>query len=100
MGTKIKIPSAASKKGTAEEQKKAEDKYKSDLNRIYHAWYLLSIMRDSAKNIFHGSVITDLLDNGLSINIFMTCGKKLNTYLGFDKELDPMWAKFEEAFTI
>lgn len=54
-------------------------------------------MRDSAKNIWHGSVVGDILDNGVAFDIFIEAAKDLCLELQMAaKTTDAYWVPFTE----
>lgn len=67
---------------TEEETKKNSESYEKKVKIVLILWVYASLWRDAAKNIFHGSVVTDLVDNAVNIKTFVEIGIKICTMLG------------------
>ncbi len=48
---------------------------------IFDIWFKLSAMRDLARNIFHGSVLCDIMENVKSLEYFAIFGKSVSEML-------------------
>lgn len=56
-------------------------------------WFYTSLWRDAAKNVFHGSLLTDLVDNAVNLKTFLDIGIRICTILNI-KEMEPTWNRF------
>jgi hypothetical protein len=62
---------------------------------LYSIWYKISIFRDLAKNIFHGSVLCDILDNASSLKYFAIIGKSICGTMETKLKDDNLWESFK-----
>lgn len=73
-------------------QKKAQNTF----TKIqYDVWNLFSVWRDLSRQVFHGSVLSDLLDNGQHLIAFAQIGQNLCKKLEVEMEAD-FWKKIME----